>query len=207
MNENFHSWHGAYTESLYVFIAQGLEICLQKFTQINLLEIGLGTGLNAILTWQHHHLKGNYTLQYTGTEKFPLDKEWVEKLNYPAMWEHDETSTKAFYKLHDAPWDTLVVFNEGFSLIKKTGEAQTTTTETNHYHLIYFDAFAPEKQPDMWTTEFFSTLYQAMVKGGILVTYCAKGQFKRDLKAAGFVVETLPGPPGKREMVRAVKPE
>ena len=202
LNENYHSYHGAYAEAVHVFIRMGLEAAQGTFNPIHVLEVGFGTGLNATLAYgfatEHAH-----TVHYTGVEKYPLPATITSQLNYREFWK--EELEQSFQKMHREAWGETIIFNPYFQFKKIAGAVQEQVLEADHYHVIFFDAFAPEKQPDMWTVELFTQLYHSLQPGGMLVTYCAKGQFKRDLKAAGFEVQNLPGPPGKREMVRGVK--
>jgi tRNA U34 5-methylaminomethyl-2-thiouridine-forming methyltransferase MnmC len=203
LNENYHSYHGAYAEAVHVFIETGLRSAFDQFEKVNVFEVGFGTGLNATLAYEFAS-KSHKSVSYTGIEKFPLEMEIIHQLNYKEFWKDSSLDT-AFEKMHTVPWNEAVQMNEDFIFKKLDGAVQDYIFENNHYHLIFFDAFAPEKQPDMWTVELFKKLFDSLQPKGTLVTYCAKGQFKRDLKAAGFEVETLPGPPGKREMVRGAK--
>jgi tRNA U34 5-methylaminomethyl-2-thiouridine-forming methyltransferase MnmC len=203
LNENYHSYHGAYAEAVHVFIETGLRSAFDQFEKVNVFEVGFGTGLNATLAYEFA-TKHHKSVSYTGIEKFPLEMEIIHQLNYKEFWKDSSLDT-AFEKMHTVQWNEAVQMNEDFIFKKLDGAVQDYIFENNHYHLIFFDAFAPEKQPDMWTVELFKKLFDSLQPQGALVTYCAKGQFKRDLKAAGFEVETLPGPPGKREMVRGVK--
>lgn len=203
LNENYHSYHGAYAEAVHVFIETGLRSAFEQFEKVNVFEVGFGTGLNATLAYQFAS-KNSKSVSYTGIEKFPLDLELVQQLNYKDFWK-DADLDQAFDKMHTIPWNETTPLHDNFTFKKLDGAVQDYIFEPNHYHLIFFDAFAPEKQPDMWTVELFKKLFDCLQPQGSLVTYCAKGQFKRDLKAAGFEVETLPGPPGKREMVRGIK--
>lgn len=203
LNENYHSYHGAYAEARHVFIKMGLMAAKENFLPIHVFEVGFGTGLNATLAYafsidQHH------PVHYTGIEKHPLDEEIISQLNYGEFWKNTQLD-EVFKTMHQAAWNSPLPLDSHFQFQKIQGSVLDYVFEPNHYHVIFFDAFAPDKQPEMWTVDLFTQLYQALAPGGMLVTYCAKGQFKRDLKAAGFEVQTLPGPPGKREMVRGIK--
>jgi len=203
MQENYHSWHGAYTESVYVFIRQGVDMVAAEHPEMNILEVGFGTGLNAILTL-NETLEGRVKrIHYTGIEKFPLPQELTEKLNYEEKM--PELLRPYFAMLHRAPWNEPAAITPDFTLEKIDSGIQDVSLD-RRYHLVLFDAFGPEKQPEMWEEPVFQKIFELLGPGGILVTYCAKGSFKRSLKACGFGVETLPGPPGKREMTRARKP-
>jgi len=200
LNETYHSVHGALTESRHVFISNGLQYATGIFTvpALNILEVGFGTGLNAALTLEFS-VNSRRRINYFTLEKFPLSQEIRSRLEFPGV------DTGALQSLHDLPWDNEVKISPDFSFHKKEADVLQEQFTENYFHVIYFDAFAPGKQPELWTPELFQKLYSALTQGGVLVTYCAKGQFKRDLKQAGFMVESLPGPPGKREMVRAIR--
>jgi Uncharacterized conserved protein len=204
-NESYHSRHGALKESIHVFINAGLKAFTSK-SEISILEVGLGTGLNAWLT-NIETRKQDKVIMYTGLEPYPIAIEIAESLNYPnVLFEEDiEIYKKCFLKLHEIEWDETEIFDENFHFTKiKTTLADFSPD--NKFDIVYFDAFAPNAQPELWTEEVFQKLFDLMAPGGIMVTYCAKGIVKRSLKAIGFTVETLEGPPGKREMTRAVKP-
>lgn len=203
LNENYHSYHGAYAEAIHVFIEMGLAYAQPKFNPIHVFEVGFGTGLNATLAYEFAK-KQNHPVQYTGIEKHPLDTDIISQLNYWEFFKNDDLDD-AFSKMHREKWDSTIQLDPNFQFRKLNGSVLDHLFESNHYHVIFFDAFAPEKQPEMWSVALFTKLYNTLAPGGMLVTYCAKGQFKRDLKAAGFEVETLVGPPGKREMVRGMK--
>jgi tRNA U34 5-methylaminomethyl-2-thiouridine-forming methyltransferase MnmC len=200
LNETYHSVHGALTESRHVFISNGLQYATGIFDVpvLNILEVGFGTGLNAALTLEFS-ANTRRRISYFTLEKFPLSQEIRSQLEFPGV------DPPALQSLHDLPWDNEVKVNPDFSFHKKESDVLQEQFPENYFHVIYFDAFAPGKQPELWTPELFQKLYSALTQGGVLVTYCAKGQFKRDLKQAGFMVESLPGPPGKREMVRALR--
>ncbi|WKZ61708.1 MAG: tRNA (5-methylaminomethyl-2-thiouridine)(34)-methyltransferase MnmD [Cyclobacteriaceae bacterium] len=201
LNETYHSIHGAVQESLHVFIRHGLEFVQEKSPQkISILEIGFGTGLNAWLTARHIQ-DANGHVEYVTLESFPLEESIWTKLNYA-----EKDADKAlFTRLHLADWNNPIQINNNFKLHKKHVSVQETDLPSSEFDLVYFDAFAPEKQPEMWSQDVLKKVVSTMKPGGIFVTYCAKGQVKRDLKSLGLTVEALPGPPGKREMIRAHK--
>jgi tRNA U34 5-methylaminomethyl-2-thiouridine-forming methyltransferase MnmC len=203
LNEHYHSVNGALQESLHVFIRAGLEYALQYHRPIKLLEVGFGTGLNALLTLQYV-LGKPYEVVYEALEKFPVSVELVNQMRFDKFILNPEL-LDYLPQLHTAPWHEPVPVLPNFELRKIQNDLVTYTLPSDYYNLIYFDAFAPEKQPELWTDEIFKKLYDALQDGGILVSYCAKGSFKRSLKTAGFAVASLPGPAGKREMTRAVK--
>jgi tRNA U34 5-methylaminomethyl-2-thiouridine-forming methyltransferase MnmC len=204
LNEHYHSTHGALQEARHVYLAAGLEPALQDATEpVWVLEIGFGTGLNALLTLERAQSAAQPVF-YDTIEKHPLPWEIVGQLG-TENYLHEPELLDYQQQLHASTWGRPVALTPHFVLLKRAGELQTTPLPNDTYHVIYFDAFAPEKQPDMWTDEVFRQLYAAAAPGGCLVSYCAKGSFKRSLLAAGWLVEKIPGPPGKREMTRAWK--
>ncbi|NUM51228.1 MAG: tRNA (5-methylaminomethyl-2-thiouridine)(34)-methyltransferase MnmD [Flavobacteriales bacterium] len=195
LNEHYHSVHGALTESLHVYIQEGLRFAENHFQEIKLLEIGLGTGLNLFLTLQHAQKK----VFYTALEPYPLEVNLIKHLHTNMV--EKELAVKVNIAECNK-WHSLTPL---FSYIKKTEKVEITELPFEEYHLVYFDAFAPRVQSEIWTEQVFYKLYQSMQLHAVLVTYCCKGDVRRALKSAGFWVEKLPGPPGKREMLRAVK--
>ena len=199
IDEHYHSVHGAVQESTVIFINNGFDFC--KADPISILEIGFGTGLNALLT-AIKSMDGTREVNYTSIENYPLDNKTINSLNYHEF--AGENGREIFHLIHSSPWNTTVNICKNFNLHKM--EADFTKEKLpGKYDLIYFDAFGPDKQPEMWTREMFSGISAVTNKKGILVTYSAKGEVKRSLKACGFEVTLLPGPPGKRQMIRAVK--
>ena len=199
IDEHYHSIHGAIQESTYIFIKNGFEVC--KADPLNIFEVGFGTGLNALLT-AIRSIPGNKEVNYTAVEKYPLDKKIINSLNY-----NDYTGENAgniFHLIHSASWNIKVNICKNFNL-EKIETDFTARPPSGRYDLIYFDAFGPDKQPEMWTREIFNWIAAITNKRGILVTYSAKGEVKRNLRACGFDVTLLPGPPGKRQMISAVK--
>ena len=199
LDETYHSRHGAIQEAMHVFIAAGLNCSAQS--KLNILEIGFGTGLNAFLTLQELNHR---TVNYTSLEAFPLSDDIVNELNYTVELDLDSTGIDQFNKMHQVGWGNYQEITPKFNL-KKVNQKLDQFTTTEKFDLIYFDAFGPRVQPEMWTKEIFENMYGVLYQNGILVTYCAKGSVKRTLKEVGFMVEPLPGPPGKREMTRARK--
>lgn len=202
LNETYHSVHGAIQESVYVFIQQGLAHFLQHHpeSKVAILEVGFGTGLNALLTLQHS-LAHKTDIRYVTIEAYPLDEPVWRSLNYPStigLNHHFET-------LHTLAWNEEQEVFPGFQLKKLAGTLQEVKLDNEAFDVIYFDAFAPSKQPEMWTISMLERVANALRPGGMFVTYCARGQLKRDLKSLNLIVETLAGPPGKKEMVRATK--
>ncbi len=202
LSETYHSIHGAIQESLHVFIHSGLNHFIQKYNpqNISILEIGFGTGLNTLLSIQAAQ-QTSITFQYTTLEAFPLEKEVWSQLNYG-----DELNLKNQFKsLHQFSWEDEHNILPKFRFKKQRIKVQDVALEPSSIDIIFFDAFAPNKQPELWEIEVLKKVTYALRVNGLFVTYCAKGQLKRDLKSLGLVVETLPGPPGKKEMVRALK--
>lgn len=201
LNETYHSIHGAVQESKYVFILQGLDHWLErnKKKEIKILEIGFGTGLNAFLTILHSIQSGVH-MYYESWEVYPLEMDIVKQLNYPNVL----GSPELFSSIQEASWDQAVAITPEFTLYKRKGNILIGPLEESlPFDLIYHDAFAPVKQPEMWTFEMLKKVTGSLAQAGVWITYCAKGQVKRDLKTLGLTVETLPGPPGKKEMIRA----
>ncbi|MFZ9955456.1 MAG: tRNA (5-methylaminomethyl-2-thiouridine)(34)-methyltransferase MnmD [Flavobacteriales bacterium] len=196
MNETYHSIHGALQEAKHVFLKEGF---YQTEEEVSILEVGFGTGLNTFLTMLESH-KTARKVNYVGLEKFPVDQEMLRALNYGELLNEPEW----FDEIHALNWNVEVPISDYFTLTKLQKDI-TDIDYQDQFDIIYFDAFAPDKQPEMWSKEVFAKMYAALKPGGILVTYCAKGQVKRDLKEAGFVAETVAGPPGKREMTRGRK--
>jgi len=202
LNETYHSVHGAIQESLHVFIQSGLTYFIEKFSpkSVSILEIGFGTGLNALLTIQA--AKQSSSLFYYKTlEAFPLEEEVWSKLNYAEALRLKEH----FDLLHRVLWDEQHNLLPNFQFQKQYIKLQDAGLNPTSVDIIFFDAFAPNKQPELWGIDMLKKVTDALRVNGVFVTYCAKGQLKRDLKSLGLTVETIPGPPGKKEMVRALK--
>jgi len=205
--ECYHSIHGALNESLHIFIAAGFKAVLKKHqfrqkSSIRILEIGFGTGLNALLTCMEAEQE-NIFVDYTCLEPFPVVGAILEQLNYCTLL--SENSEQIFSAMHECSWESALEINPYFIFKKIKAGFMEESLPDNNYDLIYFDAFSPEAQPELWEQEIFDKCYKVMAPEGILVTYCAKGRVKRALKYAGFTVENLPGPVGKREITRAQK--
>ena len=202
LNETYHSIHGAKQESLHVFIRNGLEFLVQHSAKqsVKILEIGFGTGLNALLT-SNYAKENGVAVEYTTLEAFPVNESIWQQLNYTQT----ESERETFYKLHHGSWDQWTEVMPGFMLKKLNATLQLVSLDHDYFDLVYFDAFAPNKQPEMWELPMLQKTINALTVGGIFVTYCAKGQLKRDLASLGTRVEPLQGPPGKREMIRAEK--
>ncbi len=197
--ETYHSIHGAITESIHVFLRNGFKACNKN--EIFLLEVGFGTGLNALLTLQEASRTGQ-KVYYVAIEPFPLSMDTVYLLNYPTLLPDDPSAW--FIKLHEAPWEEEEIITPNFSLFKTKTQLEHFETKYR-FDLVYFDAFSPAVQPLLWQKPVFDRLYSFMAPASILVTYAAKGQVRRNMMEAGFHTERLPGAPGKREMLRARK--
>lgn len=199
-NEQYHSIHGAIQEAYHVFIESGLS--LFKNQEISILEIGFGTGLNAFITLLEAP-KYNLKVRYTGVEAYPITPEELLALNYVSELNADDFSTD-FLRMHKIPWEEDHVISKDFNLRKQKKDFRDLE-ESDVFDLIYFDAFGARVQPELWTEEVFALMFNALKKGGVLVTYAAKGSVRRAMQAVGLTVERLPGPPGKREMLRSTK--
>jgi tRNA U34 5-methylaminomethyl-2-thiouridine-forming methyltransferase MnmC len=202
--EHYHSIHGAIRESRHIFLEAGLHFVHQKVDQVNLLEIGFGTGLNALLSCLESEALQLPTT-YVAIEPFPINSQFCKSLNYPLQL--SAPSAQLFFNLmHDAAEGQEIKISDYFHLRRLKLEIKDFSSENDIFHLVYFDAFSPETQPEMWTEEVFNKLFSFLKPGGCLVTYSCKGIVKRALRSAGFEVHKLPGPPGKREILRAIKP-
>ncbi|SNZ00208.1 tRNA (5-methylaminomethyl-2-thiouridine)(34)-methyltransferase MnmD [Flagellimonas pacifica] len=199
-DEQYHSKHGAIQEAFHVFIDHGL--ALFQNTEVKILEIGFGTGLNALITMMEMK-KRNLQINYVAIEAFPVLMEEVEQLEYCMQLNAPEHQS-LFDKMHMVEWEKNISIISKFTL-KKQKKDFKSINDTDLFNLIYFDAFGARVQPELWTEEIFSKMYNALKDNGVLVTYAAKGSVRRALQSVGFTVERLPGPPGKREMLRATK--
>ncbi|MGN6617097.1 MAG: tRNA (5-methylaminomethyl-2-thiouridine)(34)-methyltransferase MnmD [Ilyomonas sp.] len=199
----YHSIHGAIQESKHVFIEAGLKPMLNKFETIHLFEMGFGTGLNALLTLVEA-LEYKQQIVYHTVELFPLSMDEILQLNYSEQL-HTQDLKKYFLQIHACEWEKGVELHPLF-VLHKLNISLTDIIFSKKFHLIYFDAFAPSAQPELWTESIFEKLYAALETNGILVTYCSKGDVRRAMLSADFEVEKLKGPPGKREMIRGIKP-
>lgn len=203
LNETYHSTRGALAESAYVFIDKGLQYLIDRGENtINIFEVGFGTGLNAILTYKHWQSNAGYSINYITIEKYPLSLETVQQLKFSGI-HTNENVLNIYTKMHQMPWDEKAEIGKGFTITKIQGDIDTAILPQN-INLVYYDAFAPSKQPEMWTPNILQKVKNTMVNNGVLVTYCANGQFKRNLKQLGFVLDKLKGPMGKKEMTRAL---
>jgi tRNA U34 5-methylaminomethyl-2-thiouridine-forming methyltransferase MnmC len=202
LDETYHSRNGALQESRHVFIENGLHFAASHTNQpIHVLEVGFGTGLNAILTLEYA-LKHGLSVNYHAIETTPLSSEMIGALDYNQFL--DVPTSALFSDMHTAPWNEPIEIAPVFNLTKHLIGIQDFNPLIK-YHLVYFDAFAPDKQPEMWNPEILQKMYDCLDTQGTWVTYSSKGELKRNLRSIGFNVERLPGPPRKRHMLRATK--
>ncbi|WP_299779977.1 tRNA (5-methylaminomethyl-2-thiouridine)(34)-methyltransferase MnmD [uncultured Formosa sp.] len=205
LDETYHSRHGAIQEALHVFIKEGLKYTLEEKPDLNpisILEIGFGTGLNAFLTCLESK-KLNCKINYTGVEAYPVTADDLLHINYSKSI-NQGANESLFNTLHTVAWESKQDISEGFSLLKQQ-KSFNDITDNALYDIIYFDAFGPRVQPDLWGEAVFKIMFKALKPSGILVTYSAQGNARRAMQAVGFTVARIPGPPGKREMLRAIK--
>ncbi len=191
VQETYHSTHGAVQESMHVFIENGLKACDKEM--IRVLEVGLGTGLNAMLTLQHATKK----IDYCALEPYPLSKEILNELVTSG-------SDQFEMKFHASNVGEWISIQENFSFVRMEIGMEEFSAEEK-FDIIYYDAFGPRVEPGLWTLERMQQCFDLLNEGGVFVTYCAKGEVRRNLQATGFIVERLAGPPGKREMLRGKK--
>lgn len=210
LDEHYHSIHGAIQESKHVFIEAGLKQFISPLlvphstagNSLNILEIGFGTGLNTLLTFIEAE-KISTIIDYSAIEAYPVSPDLIKQLNYVELL--GAKNNRIFFdRMHSCEWEKPLELVNQFIFCKIKNTLQNIVLESK-YNLIYFDAFGPRVQPEMWREDVFAKLFAATRSNGYLVTYCAKGEVKRTLKRVGYSVESLPGPPGKREMVRARK--
>ena len=198
LNEQYHSKNGSINESYHVFINSGLRQVASNV--VSILEIGFGTGLNCFITY----LEAEKEIHYVGVEAYPVTSDEVEKMNFISVL-NAEKDKASFEKIHDISWEEKHQISNKFSLTKRK-QFFENIDDKNAFNLIYFDAFGARVQPQLWTVEIFRKMFESLKENGILVTYSAKGSVRRAMQEVGFTVERLPGPPGKREMLRAIKP-
>lgn len=205
-DEHYHSKHGAVQEALHVFIKSGLHHHRNSHQTedskhvISILEIGFGTGLNAYLSLLEA-TKLDLQINYVGVEAFPVNENELKLLNYPEIV-LGMAKDELFDALHSVCWECEHQITDRFALIKRK-QLFKDITDSTKYDIIYFDAFGPRVQPELWTENIFRIMYKTLKLNGVLVTYSAKGSVRRAMLSVGFAVERLQGPPGKREMLRA----
>ena len=196
INESYHSKHGAIAEAKHVFIKNGLLSANKK--NITILEVGFGTGLNTLLSYQNSNQK-DIAIDYHTIEPYPIKKDTYTLLNFPDLIGEKKD---VFFKLHNSKWEFKNQITKNFYLTKHNVSLQNYNTHKK-FDVIYFDAFSPNKQPDLWTESILKKIHSKLKDDGFLITYCAKGTFRRTLKKIGFNVVSLDGPPGKRQITRA----
>lgn len=199
-DEQYHSKHGAIQEAYHVFVEHGLSAIKKK--HISILEIGFGTGLNALITLIEAKSR-DLQIDYTGVEKYPVMATELDQLNYISELKAEEYKD-LFRLMHSSSWEEKTKVASYFRLCKQQKDF-AKIKEVQVYDLVYFDAFGARVQPELWTEDIFQIMFNSLKKNGILVTYSAKGSVRRAMLAVGFQVERLPGPPGKREMLRATR--
>ncbi|MDM1044991.1 tRNA (5-methylaminomethyl-2-thiouridine)(34)-methyltransferase MnmD [Myroides sp. 1354] len=203
--ETYHSIHGAIQESNHVYIEQGLMKFMNQ-EEIKIVEFGLGTGLNAFLTMAAT-IPNHKKIVYHSIEAFPLIQEEYELLTFPTLLSEFKEGEELFKALHQAPWNEDVLLHPQIQLHKLKATFETVELQGNDFDLVYFDVFGYQFQPHLWSEAIFKTAYNSLRQGGVLVTYACRNPIKRNMKAAGFTIEIVPGPPGKREMLLAYKSE
>ncbi|MBN2668659.1 MAG: tRNA (5-methylaminomethyl-2-thiouridine)(34)-methyltransferase MnmD [Bacteroidales bacterium] len=195
-DEHYHSVNGAFTESTHIFIKEGLQYISPKFSNLNIFEMGFGTGLNAALSyiWSNSNKQ---KCSYYSVEYYPIETSSLKS--------NDDFLFNALTQVNNASWGNDSILSDYFNLTKYKIDIKSFE-HSEFYHLVFWDAFSPDTQPELWTEELFSKIFDYLIPGGILVTYSVKGTVKRALKSVGFKIEKLAGPPGKREILRAIKP-
>jgi len=197
LNETYHSKHGAIQESIHVYIEYGL-LAFGDLNEVNVLEVGFGTGLNALLTWNKAE-ELRLKVEYHTLEPFPLSSEITSQLNYPSLMQ-EPLAAERFKKIHECAWEEKTQLSEYFTIYKYKSTLEEKVLPLNTFNVCYFDAFAPNRQAEVWVENNFKKIFDSLFEGGILTTYCAQSAFKRTLKAVGFEVESLKGPLYKKEM-------
>ncbi|MEM6317165.1 MAG: tRNA (5-methylaminomethyl-2-thiouridine)(34)-methyltransferase MnmD [Bacteroidota bacterium] len=199
---SYHSKYGAVQETQHVFINAALRFKALLQSDLHILDIGFGTGLNAYMTLLEAQ-KRNLTIHYTAIEAYPISLELATTLNYSEVLNQLELQP-LFLQMHTSEWSQPLALTENFNFQKEKIYFEQLDF-SNQFDIIYFDAFSPNSQPELWEADLMESMYRALKTDGVLVTYCAKGVVKRTMKAVGFEIEALKGPPGKREMTRALK--
>ena len=205
IDETYHSRHGAVQESMHVFIKNGFRFQISNYPRnvIKIFEMGLGTGLNAVLT-ALESIKFRQQVEYTSVEPYPLTSKTIALLNYKNIL-NNIAADEYLTKIHEIDFDQFESLHSFFKFRKICSTIQDYESKTEKYNLIYFDAFAPNKQPEIWHKDILNKVFMFLDEKSVFVTYCAQGQVKRDLKNVGFTLQSLQGPPGKKEMIRGIK--
>jgi tRNA U34 5-methylaminomethyl-2-thiouridine-forming methyltransferase MnmC len=203
LDEHYHSINGAFTESMHIFIREGLEEAVKLKSKLSVFEVGFGTGLNALLTLAKCS-NSKINVDYHTLELYPLEIQTINEINYCKSIPVYEPFKDEYIQMHTCDWGKSIKISENFTLTKWMGNIIDFELPIK-FDLIFFDAFAPDKQPEVWSNTIISKLVDSLNPGGIFVTYSVKGDVRRALQSAGMMVERIPGPPGKRQMLRAVK--
>lgn len=201
--ESFHSHFGAVSESQHIFIDAGLRFAVENKSELSVLEIGFGTGLNALLTAVYCD-KEEKRVTYSALEAYPLSTEILDNIQYYRLIEN--VNAEHYFRLLHSAADVSISLSKNFLFTLANSRLEEWKGRESEFDLVYFDAFSPEAQPELWTGEIFDKMFNCLKPGGVLVTYSCKGIVKRAMKSAGFLIEKLPGPKGKREILRALKP-
>jgi tRNA U34 5-methylaminomethyl-2-thiouridine-forming methyltransferase MnmC len=205
--ESYHSFHGAMQESMHVYIKSGLDYFASNYEgEIQVFELGFGTGLNALLAWQWA-ADNKREVVYTTIEPFPLEEAIWSQLNFTKSFQSIEEGNFVFEQLHKISWEETLQINPYFSFQKSISTLHDFPIPNSNYHVIFYDAFAPRKQPELWDVYAFEKVFGSLKPNGVLTTYCAQGQFQRTIQLAGFHLERIAGPRGKKHMVRGIKME
>ncbi len=203
-NEQYHSTHGAIQESEHVYIQHGLKRISTQNKTINILEVGMGTGLNVLLTYRYA-IEHGLRINYTAVEAYPLEKTIWNQLNYSKLTDVNNSLSAIYNQIHESEWDKEIQFSDHFTFHKIDQKIQDVSLKEAYYDVVYHDAFNPDLEPDLWSEELFGKIYKSMKANSLLTTYSTKGIIKRALKSCGFIIQKKPGPPGKREILNAVK--
>lgn len=203
LQDHYHSTFGAVQESSHIYIERAFNACRLDKDKVNVLEIGFGTGLNAFLTWEES-LKQKIEVDYHALEPYPLKASLTEQLNY-IDFVQAEGAEAAFKMIHQAKWGTSCELSKHMTLLKSELKVQDAMLDPGHFDVVYFDAFGPEAQPELWTEKVFKKIFDSMASGAVMSTFSSKGDVKRAIKSAGFDIELIDGPPGKRTITRAWK--
>lgn len=208
-NESYHSKHGALQEAEHVFIENGINK-FKYLDRIRILELGFGTGLNALLSllWAAQNSK---EVHYTSLEKFPLDLNEIKTLDYQDMISQKNKELRAdtiydnFVKIHESPWEEMVKIHDYFDLFKLKMDFKNMNFQANSFDIVYFDAFGRRVQPELWSEEIFGKIFNYLKPDGLITSFASNSHTRKTLESCGFQVEKLKGPPGKREMINAWK--
>ncbi len=202
-DDHYHSVKGAHSESMHIFINSGLRKVMENKQQINILEIGFGTGLNALCTLEAS-LEFNLKINYIGIEPKPVELDLIARLNYPSLFKNYDFSEQ-FLQMHQLPKNKPHYISDNFVLNVIKAQVQEVDFKESSFDLIYFDAFKPSTHTDTWTPQVFSKLFNALSNHGILLTYSSSSSVRKNMESSGFSVDKIPGPAGKHQITRAIK--